>query len=114
MVAMVVEVNAGREGRDRVGIALDGEDGFIALGRIDAGRSFKREGFNRLALFRIEHAKLRRGVIGDEEAPRLVIVRVNGLDGGERRAQCENARVHKTVERSHCNSPYCYNVSTSG
>ena len=74
MIAVIIEMDAGGEGRNRVRIALHGKDRFIALGRIDACRGLEPEGFEHLPFFRVQRAQNRFAVIGYATCSSLMLV----------------------------------------
>ena len=114
MIAVIIEMDAGGEGRNRVRIALHGKDGFIALRRINSCRGLEPEGFEHLPFLRVQGAQNRFAVIGDEQPPGFLFIRVKGLHGGERGAKGKRARFHEMIEWAHSYSPVCYNITSLG
>jgi hypothetical protein len=92
MVAMVLEADAGADGRDDVAGALHGEDGGARGAGMQHGRAFEREFGEDFATFEVDDRKLRLGMIGDEQPPGADLV------GDRRRTDQAGADAHDRAE----------------
>jgi hypothetical protein len=74
MIAMVVDGNAGGDGRNLVAVALHGIDRLAVVGDVERGRAGKLIAAERLPRRGIYGADLWRRVIGDEQPPCRLLV----------------------------------------